>query len=261
MRRKKARSCTFDEEKFREAFRQRRRRGEGTIHDGPERAEHRDAARSAQLWPRHSARRRRGRTSRRRCADGTTLNITLGGADTVGDVIAAINAADNTKLKAELTTTGGLRVTDLTTGVGTYGLTALNGSQALIDLGLSGAAVGQVSNGASLGTVGDPRNRGGGIGYALEARINGLIDPVSGVITRENRSLDEKARQFQTRIDSMDKVLTSKRERLQRQFASMETVSPSCNPAAGDRPDSDDPDAEQKLETVDRFNSPGADSR
>jgi len=139
-------------------------------------------------------------------------------------VIAAINAADNTKLKAELTTTGGLRVTDLTTGVATYGLTALNGSQALIDLGLSGAAVGQVSNGASLGTVGDPRNRGGGIGYALEARINGLIDPVSGVITRENRSLDEKARQFQTRIDSMDKVLTSKRERLQRQFASMETV-------------------------------------
>jgi len=81
-----------------------------------------------------------------------------------------------------------------------------------------------VSNGASLGTVGDPRNRGGGIGYAFEARINGLIDPVSGVITRENRSLDEKARQFQTRIDGMDKVLTSKRERLQRQFASMETV-------------------------------------
>jgi flagellar hook-associated protein 2 len=157
-------------------------------------------------------------------ADGTTLNITLGGADTIGDVIGAINAADNTKLKAELTTTGGLRVTDLTTGAGTYGLTALNGSQALIDLGLSGAAVGQVSNGASLGTVGDPRNRGGGIGYAFEARINALIDPVSGVITRENRSLDEKARQFQTRIDSMDKVLTSKRERLQRQFANMETV-------------------------------------
>lgn len=157
-------------------------------------------------------------------ADGSTLDISLAGADTLGDVLNTINAADNTKLKAELTATGSLRVTDLTTGATAFGLTAMNGSQALIDLGLSGAAVGSVSNGASLGTVGDPRNRGGGIGYAFEARINSLIDPVSGVIPRESRSLDEKALQFQDRIDNLEKVLTSKRERLQRQFANLETV-------------------------------------
>src|SRR5688572_19654058 len=157
-------------------------------------------------------------------ADGTTLDVSLAGADTLGDVINAINATDSTKIKAELTATGSLRVTDLTTGATPFGLTAMNGSQALIDLGLSGAAVGSVSNGASLGTVGDPRNRGGGIGYAFEARINSLIDPVSGVIPRENRSLDEKALQFQDRIENLDKVLTSKRERLQRQFANLETV-------------------------------------
>ena len=157
-------------------------------------------------------------------ADGTTLDVSLAGADTLGDVINAINATDSTKIKAELTSTGSLRVTDLTTGATPFGLTAMNGSQALIDLGLSGAAVGSVSNGASLGTVGDPRNRGGGIGYAFEARINSLIDPVSGVIPRENRSLDEKALQFQDRIENLDKVLTSKRARLQRQFANLETV-------------------------------------
>ena len=157
-------------------------------------------------------------------ADGTTVDISLAGADTLGDVISTINAANNTKIKAELTSTGSLRVTDLTTGATPFGLTAMNGSQALIDLGLSGTAAGSVSNGASLGTVGDPRNRGGGIGYAFEARINSLIDPVSGVIPRENRSLDEKALQFQDRIENLDKVLTSKRERLQRQFANLETV-------------------------------------
>ncbi|MDQ3441750.1 MAG: flagellar filament capping protein FliD [Planctomycetota bacterium] len=157
-------------------------------------------------------------------ADGTTLDVSLAGAETLGDVINAINATDNTKIKAELTSTGSLRVTDLTTGVTPFGLSAMNGSQALIDLGLSGAAVGTVSNGASLGTVGDPRNRGGGMGYAFEARINSLIDPVSGVIPRENRSLDEKALQFQDRIENLDKVLTGKRERLQRQFANLETV-------------------------------------
>lgn len=157
-------------------------------------------------------------------ADGSTLDISLAGADTLGDVMNAINGADSAKLKAELTATGSLRVTDLTTGVTPFGMTAQNGSQALIDLGLSGAAVGSVSNGASLGTVGDPRNRGGGIGYAFEARINSLIDPVSGVIPRENRSLDEKALQFQDRITNLDKVLTGKRERLQRQFANLESV-------------------------------------
>ncbi len=64
----------------------------------------------------------------------------------------------------------------------------------------------------------------GALGYNIENRILKLIDPVRGVITRENRTLDERAQQFQGRIDNLDKLLTSKRERLERQFAQLESV-------------------------------------
>lgn len=63
-----------------------------------------------------------------------------------------------------------------------------------------------------------------GVGYAIENRIAKLIDPVNGVITRENQTLDQKTTQFQSRIDALDKLLTNKRDRLERQFASMESV-------------------------------------
>jgi flagellar hook-associated protein 2 len=63
-----------------------------------------------------------------------------------------------------------------------------------------------------------------GIGYAIETRITKLIDPVNGVITRENKTLDQRSEQFQDRIDSLDKLLEQKRSRLERQFANLESV-------------------------------------
>ncbi|MGB7160979.1 MAG: flagellar filament capping protein FliD [Tepidisphaeraceae bacterium] len=156
--------------------------------------------------------------------DNSTIDVSLAGAETIGDVINAINAAGTTKLKAELMPNGGLKLTDLTTGATPFKLDPQNGSQALTDLLLANTAVGAVATGASLGSVGDPLNRGGGIGYNFENRIMNLIDPVRGVIPRENRTLDERAQQFQGRIDNLDKLLTSKRERLERQFAQLESV-------------------------------------
>ncbi len=63
-----------------------------------------------------------------------------------------------------------------------------------------------------------------GMGAVLDKRINKLIDPVSGVITRQNDTLDKKATQFQDRMDQLDKLLTAKRARLERQFGNLEVV-------------------------------------
>src|SRR5204863_1553835 len=63
-----------------------------------------------------------------------------------------------------------------------------------------------------------------GVGAVLEKRINNLIDPVNGAITRQNSALDQKTEQFQDRIAALDKQLESKRARLERQFANLEAV-------------------------------------
>lgn len=66
--------------------------------------------------------------------------------------------------------------------------------------------------------------RGLGIGWLMESSFTRLIDPVDGVITRENKTLDQKTNGFQDRIDSLDKLLAQKRTRLERQFADLESV-------------------------------------
>lgn len=66
--------------------------------------------------------------------------------------------------------------------------------------------------------------KGLGIGWLMESSFTRLIDPVDGVITRENKTLDEKTAGFQDRIDNLDKSLAQKRARLERQFADLESV-------------------------------------
>lgn len=63
-----------------------------------------------------------------------------------------------------------------------------------------------------------------GIGAVMEKRITRLVDPVSGLITRENKTLDQRTTQFQDRIKALDRLLETKRERLERQFSQLESV-------------------------------------
>ena len=63
-----------------------------------------------------------------------------------------------------------------------------------------------------------------GIGAVIEKRVTKLTDPVSGVITRQNKTLETRTTQFEDRIKSIDKLLEAKRGRLERQFAQMESV-------------------------------------
>src|SRR5665213_2407632 len=84
-------------------------------------------------------------------ADGTNVQVALGNAQTIGDVIAAINTAGGSKLKAALNTTNNsIDLTDTTGGGGSPAVVALNNSTAAHDLGLLGAASGNVIRGGTL---------------------------------------------------------------------------------------------------------------
>ena len=91
--------------------------------------------------------------------DGSSFDIDLGAAATVGDVITAINTAGGGKLTAAVdTATNALKITDNSGGGGTFAVTADVGSNAAKDLGLLGqTAVGGVITGkptiASLDSV------------------------------------------------------------------------------------------------------------
>ncbi len=63
-----------------------------------------------------------------------------------------------------------------------------------------------------------------GIGFIIEKRVTKLVDPVNGVLTRENKVLDQRTTQFQDRIKNLDKLLETKRLRLEKQFSQLESV-------------------------------------
>lgn len=63
-----------------------------------------------------------------------------------------------------------------------------------------------------------------GLGYTIESSISNLIDPVNGILTRENQTLDQRTQQFQDRITQLNTLLDQKRTRLETQFANLESV-------------------------------------
>jgi len=103
-------------------------------------------------------------------------------------------------------------------------VTSLAGSQAAYDLGISGGAIGAVLDGTKIITDNTVTDNSAGLGFALTNSITKLIDPVNGVLTRENKTLDDRTTQFKDRIAQLDALLTAKRTRLETQFANMESV-------------------------------------
>jgi flagellar capping protein FliD len=77
--------------------------------------------------------------------------IPPGSPTTLGDVLAALNAAAPGKLQASISPGGqGIQLTDLTSGGGTFSIADQNSSHAVEDLGLNGAASGGVISGTKL---------------------------------------------------------------------------------------------------------------
>jgi flagellar hook-associated protein 2 len=89
--------------------------------------------------------------------DGSSFDVALAGAKTIGDVITAINTAGGAKIKAEVVPgANGIQLTDQSGGGGAMSVTAINGSLAASDLGIAQSATGVITGGpviAGLGTV------------------------------------------------------------------------------------------------------------
>lgn len=158
--------------------------------------------------------------------DGTSFDIALPAAGgTTNDVIAAINAAAAGKLTAAVNAKGtGLRLVDNTTGTAKLTVTTLNGSAAATDLGIGGEWATGTAEGKSV--FGGDRQllTGGGFGYLIERKLNLLVDPVDGILTRTTKTIDDRTRQYDRRMTDLDKLVEAKRARLERQFANMESV-------------------------------------
>ncbi len=156
--------------------------------------------------------------------DGTTFDVTVDPAGTLNDVLQAINNGAAGKISASINPNGkGLRLVDSTTGSTQFSITTLNGSAAALDLGISGIFAGGSAEGKSIFTD-SRRQTGGGFGFLIERRLNNLVDPADGIITRENREIDDRNRQYDQRMSDLDRAVSSKRARLERQFANMESV-------------------------------------
>jgi flagellar hook-associated protein 2 len=83
--------------------------------------------------------------------DGSVVDVSLGAATNLGDVVKAINTAGGSKLSASLdTANNSIVLTDNSGGAGTLSLAALNGSEAAQDLGLTGAASGHTLQGKTV---------------------------------------------------------------------------------------------------------------
>lgn len=156
---------------------------------------------------------------------GTGFDVDVSDLTTIGQVIDAINNATGNagKVLAAVNATGsGIDITDKTTGAKKFVVSTMNGSIAAADLGLLVTS----ANGKIAGKRLTDVNAGndGGIGAMIEKRVNRLIDPASGVVSRAQKDVDDRNTAFQERIESIDKLVEQKRTRLEKQFANMEAA-------------------------------------
>jgi flagellar capping protein FliD len=158
--------------------------------------------------------------------NGSFYDVSLAGATTLGSVIERINTAvGTTNLTVGLNETGtALTFTDRTAGVSRLAIQPQGDSQAAADLGINGTAPQGARNFTGRALTMPLTATGKGFGFQIEDVINRLIDPVDGVLSRQNRNLDNRIEQFNDRIDSIDRQLEGKRTRLERQFANLESV-------------------------------------
>lgn len=149
-------------------------------------------------------------------AAGASSVVSTFSSMTIAQLISAINATGLSVTAALDDSSDGLTLTDASGGAGKLTLTDLNGTPSA-DLGIDGTAASTTVTG-SFGLIGNS------VASVMENQISMLTDPVNGIITLENNALDQTSRQFQDRMDQLDKLLADKKLRLQTQFANLETV-------------------------------------
>lgn len=129
-----------------------------------------------------------------RTADGSVVNVGLGSAKTIQDVIDAINTASGPKITASFATTGnGIELTDNTAGAGTLTVTPINASTAAAQLGLTQPASGNTINGADTNGISTP-----GLLGDLKSLRNALANNDTNGITNAAQNLQHDSSQVTT---------------------------------------------------------------
>lgn len=123
-------------------------------------------------------------------SDGSTFDVNLDTAQSVGDVVDLINnqASNGGKVTAAISSTGELTLTDNTGGAGTFSVSALNGSLAARELDIETTGTGGVISGTLSGGLNSVllRNLNGGVqsgGTTLNAGSVYLQDGAGGNAT------------------------------------------------------------------------------
>jgi flagellar hook-associated protein 2 len=117
--------------------------------------------------------------------DGTTFQVSLATAKTIGQVLDAINTAAGGKVVAAVSANGsGIQLTDATGGGGVLTVAALNSSTAAADLGIAGSGAGNTLTGRGLIAPVDSTfvsSLNGGAGIPLGSI--GIVDRAGGTAT------------------------------------------------------------------------------
>ncbi len=97
--------------------------------------------------------------------EGAAVSIDLAGSKSVGDVLDRINAADPTRVQAQVSASGdSIEIIDLTTGAGTLEVSSGTGTSAAEDLGIAGTSAGSTLTGTRIAA---------GLDTVLLSRLNG----------------------------------------------------------------------------------------
>ena len=127
--------------------------------------------------------------------DGSTLDVDLAGAETIGDVLDAITAAATVAalpVTATLAADGnGITITDSTVGAGATAITALNGSFAAEDLGMIGSTGSATLTSEDRATV------------AVESVFTHLLRLRDALLTDDERGITLAAEKFDADISGL----------------------------------------------------------
>ena len=164
-------------------------------------------------------------------ADGSTLDIDLGNAKTLGEVLTAINAASPTKLSAAISSDGRrLEVNDLTTGLGSFAVANVGTGTAADDLGIGKAGAGGTitSNRLVSGlrdTLTSSLNGGKGVGTLGHVNITDRNGVVSDVNLSGATTLNEIVAAINSQATGVTASINSARNGIQLQDTTGATAS------------------------------------
>lgn len=179
--------------------------------------------------------------------DGSTIDVNLDGADTIGDVIQRINdaaQAAGVNITAELTTVGnGIALQDATGGTGDLQVSLLNQSAAALDLGILGTVTGPDPT-----LVGEDRalvRTEGALGALVELENALRGDDTTG-ITRAAQRLER----FSKEVTRVHGIVGARSQAMRDRFTQMEDAASATKVFLSEVQDLDYAEAITKLQSA-----------